>query len=295
MQNGLSSLQGIITQSPHTLLCCWEPPLYTDATLHYTQRLVALFQYSHGTINTGLLSCWSDQIDYIAPHAGLSYWERDRMYELGFQDMVDVLGRSMSLQEAGQWGALAALVAGLLGLAASLQAAQAKVRLWAPITANPLTCRALQEKRDVKFGHRFLAFLTPAWYREVRGGSRNLFVLCRACSVLPYRHHKGQPAVQSTAQQRAALLKQTGKARQGLEFQLFQRNLKNSGALDPGTVAVQLQSSLEASATAHKSLSAMLDSAKQVGTLIEAVHKGLRGLLFYENRGCRPDVLVQLG
>ena len=50
------------------------------------------------------------------------------MYELGFQDMVDVLGRSMSLQEAGQWGALAALVAGLLGLAASLQAAQAKVR-----------------------------------------------------------------------------------------------------------------------------------------------------------------------
>ncbi len=70
--------------------------------------------------------------------------------------------------------------------------------------------------------------------------------------------------MQTTAQQRAALLKQTGKARQGLEFQLFQRNLKNSGALDPGTVAVQLQSSLEASATAHKSLSAMLDSAKQV-------------------------------
>ena len=51
------------------------------------------------------------------------------MYELGFQDMVEVLGRSMSLQEAGQWGALAALVAALLGLAASLQAAQAKVRL----------------------------------------------------------------------------------------------------------------------------------------------------------------------
>ena len=70
--------------------------------------------------------------------------------------------------------------------------------------------------------------------------------------------------MQTTAQQRAALLKQTGKARQGLEFQLFQRNLKNSGALDPGTVAVQLQSSLEASATAHKSLSAMLDSAKHV-------------------------------
>ena len=59
------------------------------------------------------------------------------MYELGFQDMVEVLGRSMSLQEVGQWGALTALVAGLLGLAASLQAAQAKVRLkhfhhWSP-------------------------------------------------------------------------------------------------------------------------------------------------------------------
>ena len=38
-----------------------------------------------------------------------------------------VFGRSMSLQEAGQWGALAALVAGLLGLAASVQAAQERV------------------------------------------------------------------------------------------------------------------------------------------------------------------------
>ena len=76
---------------------------------------------------------------------------------------------------------------------------------------------------------------------------------------------------QTTAQQRAALLKQSGKARQGLEFQLFQRNLKNSGALDPGAVAVQLQSSLEASASAHKSLSAMLDSAKQV----RSIAKGL--------------------
>ena len=50
------------------------------------------------------------------------------MYELGFPDMVSVLGRSMSLQEAGQWGALAALVASLLGLAASVQAAQERVR-----------------------------------------------------------------------------------------------------------------------------------------------------------------------
>ena len=49
------------------------------------------------------------------------------MYELGFPDMVSVFGRSMSLQEAGQWGALAALVAGLLGLAASVQAAQERV------------------------------------------------------------------------------------------------------------------------------------------------------------------------
>lgn len=62
-------------------------------------------------------------------YAGLSYWERDRMYDLGFPDMMDVLGRSMPLQEVGQWGALAALVAGLLGLAASLQAAQDRVRL----------------------------------------------------------------------------------------------------------------------------------------------------------------------
>lgn len=59
--------------------------------------------------------------------AGLSYWERDRMYELGFPDMVEVLGRSMSLQEAGQWGALAALAAGVLGFAATLQAAQERV------------------------------------------------------------------------------------------------------------------------------------------------------------------------
>lgn len=58
------------------------------------------------------------------------------MYELGFQDMVEVLGRSVPLQEAGQWGALAALVAALLGLAASLQAAQAKVRLRTPTTAS---------------------------------------------------------------------------------------------------------------------------------------------------------------
>jgi hypothetical protein len=50
------------------------------------------------------------------------------MYELGFPDMVDVLGRSMPLQEAGQWGALAALAAGVLGFAATLQAAQERVR-----------------------------------------------------------------------------------------------------------------------------------------------------------------------
>ena len=55
-----------------------------------------------------------------------------------------------------------------------------------------------------------------------------------------------------------------GKARNGLEFQMFQRNLKKSGATDPGAIATQLQSSLEKSATAHKKLSAMLDNAKRV-------------------------------
>ena len=62
------------------------------------------------------------------------------MYELGFQDMVEVLGRSMSLQEVGQWGALTALVAGLLGLAASLQAAQAKVRSYQSCHIAPSYC-----------------------------------------------------------------------------------------------------------------------------------------------------------
>ena len=61
---------------------------------------------------------------------------------------------------------------------------------------------------------------------------------------------------------RKQLLK--GKARTGLEFQMFQRNLERSGATDPHAIASQLQSSLEASATAHKKLSAMLDNAKQV-------------------------------
>ena len=83
------------------------------------------------------------------------------MHELGFQDMVEVLGRSISLQEAGQWGALAALVAGLLGLAASLQAAQAKVPLQAPISASPLTSHALHKNKDVKPIYRFMALSTP--------------------------------------------------------------------------------------------------------------------------------------
>ena len=65
---------------------------------------------------------------------------------------------------------------------------------------------------------------------------------------------------------RRQLLK--GKARNGLEFQMFQRNLKRSGATDPHAIASQLQSSLEASATAHKTLSAMLDNAKQVGVAL---------------------------
>ena len=72
--------------------------------------------------------------------------------------------------------------------------------------------------------------------------------------------------LQTTAQQREAMRKQLlkGKARNGLEFQMFQRNLKRSGATDPQAIASQLQSSLEASATAHKRLSAMLDKSKQV-------------------------------
>ena len=74
-----------------------------------------------------LLVCARMQLGQLLLCTGLSYWERDRMYELGFPDMVSIFGRSMSLQEAGQWGALAALVAGLLGLAASVQAAQERV------------------------------------------------------------------------------------------------------------------------------------------------------------------------
>ena len=104
------------------------------------------------------------------------------MYELGFQDMVKVLGRSMSLQEAGQWGALAALVAGLLGLAASLQAAQAKVRLQAPVTANPMTSHALHKDRDVKSVHRFMALATHR--NLMQGGlgvSTPLDHQCHAC------------------------------------------------------------------------------------------------------------------
>lgn len=69
------------------------------------------------------------QPEYALSHAGLSYWERDRLYELGFPDVVTLLGRSMSLPEAGQWGALAALLAGLVGLAAFLQVAKERVRL----------------------------------------------------------------------------------------------------------------------------------------------------------------------
>ena len=61
---------------------------------------------------------------------------------------------------------------------------------------------------------------------------------------------------------RRELLK--GKARKGVEFQMFQRSLKRSGATDPRAIASQLQSSLEASATAHQQLIAMLDNAKQV-------------------------------
>ena len=69
------------------------------------------------------------QPEYALGHAGLSYWERDRLYELGLPDVVRLLGRGMSLQEAGQWGALAALVAGLMGLAAFLTVAKERVRL----------------------------------------------------------------------------------------------------------------------------------------------------------------------
>lgn len=74
------------------------------------------------------------------------------------------------------------------------------------------------------------------------------------------------PALQTSAQQREFMRKQFlgGKARNGLEFQMFQRNLKKSGATDPCAIATQLQSSLEKSATAHKKLSAMLDNAKRV-------------------------------
>lgn len=77
-------------------------------------------------------------------------------------------------------------------------------------------------------------------------------------------------ALQTSAQQRDMVRKVflNGKAREGREFQMFQRNLKKSGATEPGAIASQLQSSLEASASAHKRLSAMLDSAKKVGTYI---------------------------
>ena len=72
---------------------------------------------------------------------------------------------------------------------------------------------------------------------------------------------------------RRQLLK--GKARNGVEFQMFQRNLKRSGATDPRAIASQLQSSLEASATAHKTLSAMLDNAKQVDPRLPGVRPAM--------------------
>ena len=76
--------------------------------------------------------------------------------------------------------------------------------------------------------------------------------------------------LQTSAAQREMMRRQLlkGKARNGLEFQMFQHNLKRSGATDPHAIASQLQSSLEASATAHKTLSAMLDNAKQVGVAL---------------------------
>lgn len=59
-------------------------------------------------------------------------------------------------------------------------------------------------------------------------------------------------------------------------------------------MAVQLQSSLEASASAHKSLSAMLDSAKQVRSLAEAMPNELASIINQLQRvlqSKRQDVL----
>ena len=45
--------------------------------------------------------------------------------------------------------------------------------------------------------------------------------------------------LQKSAQQREVAYKKflDGKARQGRDFQMFQRNLKKSGATDPGAIA----------------------------------------------------------
>ena len=91
--------------------------------------------------------------------------------------------------------------------------------------------------------------------------------------------------LQTSAAQREAMRRQLlkGKARNGVEFQMFQRGLKRSGATDPRAIASQLQSSLEASATAHNTLSAMLDNAKQVDPRLPGVKPAMLSV-----EGIRP-------
>lgn len=60
-----------------------------------------------------------------------------------------------------------------------------------------------------------------------------------------------------------------GKARRGVEFKMFQRKLKDSGATEPGAIAAQLQSSLADSATVHRRLDNLLSGTTQVR------HKGV--------------------
>ncbi|KAK9916308.1 hypothetical protein WJX75_001076 [Coccomyxa subellipsoidea] len=81
-------------------------------------------------------------LEYGILLVGLARWESDRLYESGIGESLEILGRSVSVKEIGEWSALGLMTGGLVAMALVASAIQEE----AMVKKGQLLRKQLNEK-----------------------------------------------------------------------------------------------------------------------------------------------------